>query len=230
MFNFLFIPSLLANNFLTFGLSGYFNVPPLISTSISIMVNSVIISSSSLLFLNSYLDHQGLQNSFQYSLAYFTNDLCFRYWIGEKREYQIKIIHHVLSMIGIYRFPAVGKLIPILYMTELTNIPLETRNILKNLKYNKYNLQEILIFILYISFGYLRIYYQFVYMRYNFKYLNLNNGDIVALGGIYILWVYWFLFMNLKIYQVFQKSIKDRLSIGISKYLKNLMRPIYGRT
>lgn len=228
MFNFLFFPSLLSNYFLTFGITKYFRIPSEISISVSILTNSFIISSSSFLYLNNYLSYDGMNNAFQYPLAYFMNDLWFRYQIGYHRDYKIKVIHHIISTMGIYKFPIVGNLIPLLYLTELTNIPFETRNILKKIKYNKCYIQEILIFILYFSYGYFRIYKQYNFIFQNFRNLNLTYIDTIALVGIYILWVYWYLLLNSKIYQVIKKNMVDKLSNSISKYLKNFLGPIRG--
>ena len=121
MFNFLFIPGLIVNNFLTFGLTKYIKVEPKVCTSISILTNSVIIGSGSILYLNNYISYPSLINCFQYALAYFVNDLWFRLRIGNTRNFQLKLIHHILASAGIYKFPVGGNLVPYLFMNKASS-------------------------------------------------------------------------------------------------------------
>ena len=236
MFNFLFIPGLIVNNFLTFGLIKYIKVEPKVCTSISILANSVIIGSGSILYLNNYISYPSLINCFQYTLAFFVNDLWFRLRMGDTRHFQLKLIHHILATSGIYKFPIGGNLVPYLFMTEITNIPLETRNLLKYNNYNKYYLQELMILVLYISYAYFRIYCQTIFLINNFNNIyNLNSEEAnfiykTALVGIYILWTYWFLLLNTKIYQEIKKHMKYKLTNYISEYFKHTWRPITGST
>ena len=153
MFNFLFIPGLLTYSFLTYGVQKYFRISPDLCTSLSITTNSLIVSSSSYLYITGRIDMATMINSFQFTLGFMVNDLWYRKHNNLKKGFWLKVLHHILAGVGIYHFPRVGVLIPTLFLSEISNIPLEIRNTMRNLKWRKYGIQGIMIALLYISFG-----------------------------------------------------------------------------
>lgn len=222
MFNFLFIPAFISYNFLTFGFQQYLKISPPLASSISIMTNSLLVSSSSYLFIQNKITMPTMINSFQFTLAFMANDLWFRKHYNLHHGFWIKVIHHVIAGIGIYHFPRIGMLIPTLFMSEISNIPLEIRNIMRELKFKKYGIQGIMIGLLYLSFGYLRIYKLPIYTWNFYQMGKMNDLDFFYFGCIYTLWCYWFLFMNYKIAELLKKKITVSITEKVVNYfIKN---------
>ena len=225
MFNFLFLPAFVTYNFLTFGIQKYFKVSPQICTSLSIATNSILVSSSSYLFINNRINMPTMINSFQFTLAFMANDLWFRKHNDMPQGYWVKVLHHILAGIGIYHFPRIGVLIPTLFLSEISNIPLEIRNTMRHLKWKKYGIQGLMIALLYVSFGYLRIYHLPIYTWNYYQRGLMNNLDMFYFGSIYVLWCYWFLFINYKIASLIKETFSDFVSNKFKTFIqdKNLL-------
>lgn len=225
MFNFLFIPAFISYNFLTFGIQQYLKITPPIAASISIMSNSLLVSGSSYLYIQDKITMPTMINSFQFTLAFMVNDLLFRRHYDLQHGYWLKVLHHIIASLAIYRFPRMGSvcfLVPILFMSEISNIPLEIRNIMRHLKWKKYGIQGIMIGLLYGSFGYLRIYKIPIICCRNYQMGKVTDLDFFYFGCIYSLWCYWFLFMNFRIYELAKQKLGVIVSNKISDYfIKN---------
>lgn len=220
MLNFLFIPALVSYNFLTFGLKQYLKISPDLCTSLSIITNSLLVSTSSYLYLQNKITIPTMINSFQFTLAFMANDIWFRKYYDLKQGFSIKILHHVIVSLGIYYFPKGGFFLPTLFISDISNIPLEIINIMSKYNYNKYGIKNIMIGLLYCSFGYFRIYKlpQCLYILKYEQMFKITHLEYFFISCIYTLWCYWFLTINLKIYKLFKQKLLVMVSNKISNY------------
>ena len=204
MFNFLFLPGFLLYGAITFGSS--FFLKPENSVSLSVITNSAIVSTGSYLLLQNYISPCTMNNIFQFTVGFLCNDFLFKFTHQINKDKKLKIIHHIISLIAIYLFPYTGNLIPTLFFTEITNIPLETRNILKNIGYNIFYLQEMMIALLYVTFFFYRIYsspFQ-IYMSYQNKIIS--KFEVYLFMCMYSLWSFWFYKLNYLIIREIKKK------------------------
>ena len=199
MFNFLFLPAFLIHHTITFGLSNW--IKPKNTISLSIISNSLVVSSGSYLFLNNYISKITMMNIFQFTLGFFANEFLFKYYYNINKDRTLKIIHHIIATIGIYKFQVRPELMTILFFTEVTNIPLEIRNICKSYNYNRFYIQYVMISLLYVGFAYLRIYLAPVLSIQNYQRNNLSFTELNIFLGIYLLWIFWFYKINYIIYR-----------------------------
>ena len=217
----LLLPLLGINGFITYGLNYFFQAPINQVNSLNIMTNSFIIGTSSYLFLNDYISQAVLGYSFQYTTAFLLNDMVFKYLYNIRNDFYLKLIHHSFALYAISRLANTPHLIALGFMTELTNLPLEGRFVLLNMKYNPFYIQEMLIGLLYVSFAYLRIYYMPHYLYLNYKTMKgiLTVPDWIGIVIFYGLWCYWFFLINNKIYHKIKTGVKHNIALGIGKFL-----------
>lgn len=208
MITFLLPLSFGITNFINYGLTYLFQFSRKQSSSISSITNSMIVTTSCIFYLNNYITYGTLYNCFIYNSVYLTNDIVFNYFYDINNNFVTKLIHHIISYYAIYRLPFQTEIISVMFATELSNIPLENINILKNINYNKYFLRELNVIALYTIFFGSRIVYPVRYVYTNYNDLTLSKYDWIMLVSIYLLWNYWFLLINKKVYQ---KIIKKYL-------------------
>ena len=217
---FLFTNFFLINSLLTYCLPNLFPIPLKVIDSLNIITNSAIIGTSSYMYLNNIISYNTQKICMTYTLSFLLNDIIFKY-INKDNQFPIKLAHHVIAGYAIYRFPYVSKFISLLFLTELTNLPLESRFISINFNFDRYYFRETMVAILYTSFFYLRIYYVPYYYYYNHQNLNLNIPDQIALFSIYSMWWYWFVLLNKKIVEKVKESCYQKFSVWFKKQIKN---------
>ena len=91
-----------------------------------------------------------------------------------------------------------------LFFTEITNFPLQIRNISKELNFSK-SLGTSCITIFYFMFFKMRVIQGFELKNEVCK--HNNTRDCYLVNGIYLLWIYWFCLLNLKIFQVIKSIV-----------------------
>ena len=116
MFNFLFIPAVFLHNVITFGFS-YF-IEPENAQSLSIITNSLIVSSGCYLYLDNRISLDMMKNVFQFTLAFLLNDYMFKKYYGINKDAKLKILLHLLAGFAIYKFPEIPVVITTLFLTE----------------------------------------------------------------------------------------------------------------
>ena len=166
-----------------------------IINSINVLINSSLIFIGTTLYLSNYITDNILLKIFNYNLGFYINDLYYNKYT--LKEFIIKFIHHFISFNGILVFGDYKIEIAKLFQTEISNIPFQIRNILYN-KQKKYPiLNTILIIIFYILFFYQRV----IQGYYNKNKIceKENTKDCYLVTGIYILWIYWFILINIKV-------------------------------
>jgi len=204
MFNFLFIPAVFLHNVITFGLSNF--IEPKNAHSVGIITNSLIVSSGSYLFLERKISTNMMMNVFQFTLGFFVNDFMFKNYYGINKDSKIKILHHLLAGCAIYKFPNIPTVITTLFLTESSNVPLEIRNICKNINFNRFYIQQFMVALLYFLFLKFRI----INPPFNaiFWYQNkiVTQVEIAIFIPMYLLWCYWFYKINYVILKTLKKS------------------------
>ena len=218
MFNFLFVPGFLLHNLITFGLTNY--IQPENARSLSILTNSVLVSGGSYLFLQNQIPYSILANCFQLTLGFYANEILFNKIYNIEKGSNLKILHHMIGTIAIWRFPYTGIVVPTLFFSEVSNIPLEIRNISKREKFNRYYIQEIMITLLYVSYFYYRI-YKSPFQAYDWYQENmLNNFELGTYIAIFSLWTYWFWKINF----VIKKKISNNTNFFLRDKFSNLLK------
>ena len=196
-------------NFINYGLNYFYQVSNRNANSISIMTNSAVVGLGCSGYLGGYWDLNVLKYIFDYNAAFLLGDIVFKYQNNFNNDFYIKLVHHILALYGIYRLEETPYLISLLFMTELTNLPLEGRFLLINLGYRKYFMRQIMVGLLYLGFGYLRIYYPLRYVSQNYGACFPKQIDLICFQVLYSLWVYWFILINRKIYHKLQPWVAD---------------------
>lgn len=217
---FLFTNFFLINSLLIYSLPNLFQIPIKVVDSINIITNSAIIGTSSCMYLNDLIPYNTQKICMTYTLSFLLNDIIFKY-INKDNQLPIKLAHHLIAGYAIYRFPYISKFISLLFLTELTNLPLESRFISINFNFDRYYFRQSMVAILYTSFLYLRIYYVPYYYYYNYQNLNLNITDQIALVSIYSMWWYWFVLLNKKIVEKVKESFFKKIGVWFKKQIKN---------
>ena len=166
--------------------------------SINILINSSLIVLGTSLYLTNFITENNLLRIFHSSLGFYINDLYYsKYTI---KEFTIKLIHHFIGFMGILSFNSYKIEIARLFQTEISNIPFQIRNILYNKKKKHPILNTILIIIFYILFLYQRIIQG--YDNRNVICGKNNKRDCILVSGIYLLWIYWFILINIKVSKI----------------------------
>lgn len=178
-----------------------------IKSQISI-IHSSIIYLSCWLFINEYIDKAYLIHNFQILIGYFLYDIIYQIGTNNKKEFFIRSCHHIIGLGGINLFINNNNLeiiISKLFLTELVNIPLEIRYM--SIRHNFYpKVTKLICSII--------IYYLFLTTRiinpYNDYLFVYNNGYYLAFSiftAIYILWIYWFILVNIKAYKMIKNFL-----------------------
>tara|TARA_Y200000002_G_scaffold373249_1_gene372067 strand:+ start:648 stop:1259 length:612 start_codon:yes stop_codon:yes gene_type:complete len=165
-----------------------------VADSVIILINSSIIVISTTLFLNQMLTSYALSNTLSFSIGFYINDLIYN-----KKQVIVKSIHHFISLMGILTFPYYQIEIAYLFQTELSNLPLEIRNILYKRKIKYPIINTLLIILFYILFFQMRIYNGYDLMKSICSKDNPNDCFLTI--GIYILWWYWFILITWKVFK-----------------------------
>lgn len=166
--------------------------------SINVLINSSLIVLGTSLYLSNFITENNLLRIFHSSLGFYINDLYYsRYTI---KEFIIKMIHHFIGFMGILSFNNYKIEIAKLFQTEISNIPFQIRNILYNKKKKHPIFNTILIIIFYVLFLYQRIIQG--YDNRNIICQKNNKRDCILVSGIYLLWIYWFILINIKVSKI----------------------------
>jgi len=170
---------------------------PQVINSLNVLVNSSIISISTTLYLTNCITDYLFVNVLYLSIGYYINELLFNYlYYYNRKQLIIKSIHHFVGAMGIISFYNYKSIIPLLFQTEISNIPFEIRNLLKNKDYPI--LKTLCIIVFYFLFLYLRI------IKGYYLVIEVCERDIPSdcflVNSIYILWWYWFVLINYKVF------------------------------
>lgn len=204
MFNFLFIPAVFLHNIITFGLSNF--IEPENAQSLSIITNTLIVSSGCYLFLEKQICSSMMVNVFQFSLAFLLNDYMFKNYYGINKDAKLKILHHLLAGCAIYKFHNIPIVVTTLFLTECSNIPLEIRNICKNKNFNRFYIQQFMVAILYYLFLKYRIIIPPLNIRFWYQTKIITQVEIGLFIPMYILWCFWFYKLNYCIVKTIKKK------------------------
>lgn len=167
------------------------------------IINSVIISFNCYIFLqnNKYLNI--VQRNLYYSIGFCLFDVIYLYYYETRKELYIKIAHHILASIGTFVFPNIPVIIATLFLTEIVNIPLEIRFIAIRNNYKKKAIKPLMEICTYFFFLIYRIIYPFN------NYISVcQTKSLFYCSGftlIYMLWIYWFILINIKVYNILDK-------------------------
>lgn len=173
-----------------------------IKSQISI-IHSSIIYLSCWLFINEYIDKAYLIQNFHILIGYFLYDIIYQIGTNNKKEFFIRSCHHIIGLGGINLFINNNNLeiiISKLFLTELVNIPLEIRYM--SIRHNYYPkvtklICSIIIYYLFLTTRIINPYYDYIIV-YNYN----DKLAIVTFTAIYILWIYWFILVNIKSYKM----------------------------
>lgn len=204
MFNFLFIPAFFLHNVITFGLSNF--IKPENAQSLSIITNSFIVSSGCYLFLERQISTNMMMNLFQSTLAFLLNDYMFKKYYGINKDAKLKIVHHLLAGCAIYKFPNIPDVVTTLFLTESSNVPLEIRNICKNINFNRFYIQQFMVALLYFLFLKFRIINPPFDVIFWYQNKTVTRFEVGIFIPMYILWCYWFYKINYVIVKTIKKS------------------------
>lgn len=165
--------------------------------SLNVLVNSCIISITTTLYLTNRISEYLFINILYLSIGYYISELLFNYlYYYNRKQLIIKLIHHFTGIIGIISFYNYKSIIALLFQTEISNIPFEIRNLLKNKDYP--TSKTICISVFYFLFLYLRI------IKGYYLVIEVCERDIpcdcLSVNSIYILWWYWFVLINYKVF------------------------------
>jgi hypothetical protein len=162
-----------------------------------------------------------MDNLFQITLGFYVNEILFNKIYNLQKGNNLKFLHHMIGTIAIWRFPYTGVLVPTLFFSEVSNIPLEIRNISKREKFNKYYIQEIMIVLLYVSYFYQRIYRSPLEAYHCYQQQVINNLELGVYITIYLLWAYWFWKINMVIKKKITSKTYHFLCDKFSELSKN---------
>lgn len=168
--------------------------------SLLIIINSISITSICTLFLNNYILLDTIQYYLYYLIGFYIFDLYYLYNYEKKKELYIKLIHHSLSICGVILFKNVPIIATKLLLTEIVNIPLEIRFIAIRNNYKKKAIKPIMEILIYILFAIYRIYYPF--KDYCLICRKQPYYYCIIFSMLYILWIYWFILINIKVYKI----------------------------
>ena len=173
-----------------------------IITSLNVLLNSCFVILNSAFFLENYISDKFYYNSLLCCVGFYINDLFFKQ--NTRKEFLIKSIHHFLSFMGIITFHKYKVIVAKLFLTEITNLPLQIRNISKEINFSK-SLGTSCIILFYFMFLKMRVING--YEIKNEICSHNNTKDCFLVNGIYLLWIYWFCLLNLKIFQLLKSII-----------------------
>ena len=117
---------------------------------------------------------------------------------------RMKILKMIETSMGIITFHNYKVIVAKLFLTEITNLPLQIRNISKEINFSK-SLGTSCIILFYFMFLKMRVING--YEVKNEICLHNNTRDCFLVNGIYLLWIYWFCLLNLKIFQLLKSII-----------------------
>lgn len=182
------------------------------------IIHSGLITVSSILYLNNIIEIQYVLDNLYFLSSYMLCDIFYNYFYWNKKEIFLKSLHHSIAFIGIYLIESnmYETIIIKLFLTEIINIPLELRFLCIRYNYNKYYFKNIMSCVIYILFLYTRIVNPLK------DYINIcKTGSWIAFIDftlIYILWIYWFIMVNIKFYNEFSKILFNEIK-DCRKYL-----------
>jgi len=167
------------------------------------VVHSSIISLACFLYINELITLNTMMIHFNTIIGFFIFDIYYILHYNIKNELLIKSIHHSLSIVGIIAilYDNTNSIITVkLYLTEIINLPAEVRFVCVRYNYNKYNIKNISLFIIYLLFLFSRILYPINDLV--FVYYNKPLFFSICFMGIYVVWCYWFfIVINYKLYK-----------------------------
>ena len=173
-------------------------------SSINIIINSSLTFIFTTLFILDFISDYTILFILNLSKGFYIIDLIQNDY--NKKQLIIKSIHHFISIMGVLTFMDYKYEISYLFQTEISNIPYEIRNILKNKNLNYPRLEIFLITVFYSSFFFQRIIYG--YYNKNFICEKDNIQDCFLVNCIYILWCYWFILITNKLFSIIGKKIR----------------------
>lgn len=168
------------------------------------IINSVIISFNCYMFLqnNNYLNI--VQTNLYYLIGFSLFDVIYLYYYETRKELYIKIAHHILASVGSFVFPTIPVIIATLFLTESVNIPLEIRFVAIRNNYKKKAIKPLMEICVYFFFLIYRIIYPFN------DYISVCQTKSLfycsVFTSIYLLWIYWFILINFKVYAILNKA------------------------
>lgn len=167
------------------------------------IINSVIISFMCYIYIqnNDYLNI--VHTNLYYLMGFCLFDVIYLYYYETRRELYIKIIHHTLASVGTIVFPTIPIMITTLFLTEIINIPLEIRFVAIRNNYKKKAIKPIMEVLIYFLFLIYRIIYP--YNDYISVCQNQQISYCISFTLIYMLWIYWFILINIKVYNILDK-------------------------
>ena len=210
MLNYLSSSSYIFNLFYSFiGLFYYKYQLEDIKSQISI-IHSSLIFLSCWLFINDYIEKSYLIQNFYILIGYFIYDIIYQIGTNNKKEFFIRGCHHLIAIGGINHFIKYNNLdiiIADMFLTELVNIPIEIRYM--SIRHNFYKnitkpICSIIVYHLFLTTRIIKPYNDFLYVYNSCQQTPLI---IFAATAIYILWIYWFILVNIKAYKMIKSFI-----------------------
>ena len=176
------------------------------SKSIITITNSILV----FWFCNAYLNNQIsiflLKTVLSFSIGFFLFDIKYLIENETKKEFMIRITHHSIAIIGIYLLNDISIIASKLFLTEIVNLPLEIRFIsLRRGKSCVNIIKPICEIAIYVLFLFYRIIYPFK----DYVYICSNKPLIYSatFTGLYILWIYWFVLINIKVFKIIKNIL-----------------------
>lgn len=167
------------------------------------VVHSSLISFGCFLHLNDIISVNTILFNYYTIIGFFIFDIYYILHYNIQNELLIKSIHHSLSIGGLYCIlydNSTSYIVSKLYLTEIINLPAEVRFVCVRYNYNKYNIKNISLSIIYLLFLFTRI----IYPKDDLIYICYNKPLFYCINfmGIYLVWSYWFFItINLKLYK-----------------------------
>ena len=160
------------------------------------LIHAILSSAGGILYLNNLISQETQQNIVNYSKGYIILDLLV-YTLSRKLRHEIKItyFHHTLFFIGTQLYNSYPEIYSYAILSEISTIPLNLRFIYKdNLKAK--NIYSIIFYITFFIFRIINILYIQIYLLEK-KYLIQSLMTI-----LYILNLYWFYLINIKLFKI----------------------------
>lgn len=167
------------------------------------IINCCLITIICYSYLHNYILINTIQNYLYYLIGFFLFDIIYLYKFETRKELCIKAIHHSIAFIGVLIFRNVSIICAHLFLTEIINIPLEVRFIAIRNNYKKKAIKPLMEICTYFFFLIYRIIYPFN------NYISVcQTKSLFYCSGftlIYMLWIYWFILINIKVYNILDK-------------------------
>ena len=176
---------------------------PVNTKSFLTIINCCLITIICYSYLHNYILINTIQNYLYYLIGFFLFDIIYLYKFETRKELCIKTLHHSIAFIGVLIFGNVSIIGSHLFLTEIINIPLEVRFIAIRNNYKKKAIKPIMEVLVYFLFLIYRIIYPFKH------YISICKNSpfyyCINFTLLYILWIYWFILINIKVYNILDK-------------------------